>query len=328
MPIGARIIDFLKHFTVSEYPNHEVNVELKDPLPIDHIEERTTGHGVGIDISVIKDGQFIPSDGDPYYYDATGFIPSFATSTWLVWGAVQAWQIQHLGTLAARLSNTAVRVPVDFKVGADSEPAASAVADLESTTKGLLIPRMTTTQRDAISSPATGLIIYNTTTNQRNFYNGSAWVVVEDQGNKAQASGYPSLDGSSLVVQNPANATATPAASKIPIADGAGKLAAGWVQEVLAYADLTDDPVGTHEGEADPHTGYQKESEKGAASGYASLDGSTKVVEDPANATATPTASKIPIADGGGKLAAGWIQEVLAYADLTDDPIGTHEGES
>jgi hypothetical protein len=38
----------------------------------------------------------------------------------------------------------------------------------------------------------------------------------------------------------------------------------------------------------------------------ASLDGSSKVVQDPANATATPTASKIPIADGSGKLD-GWI---------------------
>ena len=46
---------------------------------------------------------------------------------------------------------------------------------------------------------------------------------------------------------------------------------------------------------------------KGAASGYASLDSSSKVVQDPANATATPTAGKIPIADGGGKFAAGWL---------------------
>jgi hypothetical protein len=37
------------------------------------------------------------------------------------------------------------------------------------------------------------------------------------------------------------------------------------------------DPVPTHEAASDPHTGYQKESEKGAASGYASLDGSTLV---------------------------------------------------
>lgn len=45
---------------------------------------------------------------------------------------------------------------------------------------------------------------------------------------KAAASGLASLDASSLVVQNPANATATPTASKIPIADGSGKLN-GWV---------------------------------------------------------------------------------------------------
>jgi hypothetical protein len=41
---------------------------------------------------------------------------------------------------------------------------------------------------------------------------------------------------------------------------------------------------------------------KAAASGLASLDGSSKVVQDPANATPTATASKIPIADGSGKL--------------------------
>lgn len=45
---------------------------------------------------------------------------------------------------------------------------------------------------------------------------------------KAVASGLASLDASSLVVQNPANATATPTASKIPIADESGKLN-GWV---------------------------------------------------------------------------------------------------
>jgi hypothetical protein len=45
---------------------------------------------------------------------------------------------------------------------------------------------------------------------------------------------------------------------------------------------------------------------KGAASGYASLNGSTLVVENPANATATPTASKIVMADGSGKID-GWV---------------------
>lgn len=41
----------------------------------------------------------------------------------------------------------------------------SSVLELESTTKGFLPPRLTSTQRDAISAPATGLVIYNTTAN-------------------------------------------------------------------------------------------------------------------------------------------------------------------
>lgn len=39
---------------------------------------------------------------------------------------------------------------------------ASALVEMESTTKGMLPPRMTTTQRSAIASPASGLIVYNT----------------------------------------------------------------------------------------------------------------------------------------------------------------------
>ena len=45
----------------------------------------------------------------------------------------------------------------------------------------------------------------------------------------------------------------------------------------------------------------------GVANGVASLDGSSKVVQDPANATATPTASKIPIAESSGRLNDGWL---------------------
>lgn len=39
---------------------------------------------------------------------------------------------------------------------------ASAVPDLKSTTKGLLIPRVTTAQRTAIASPAHGLMVFDT----------------------------------------------------------------------------------------------------------------------------------------------------------------------
>ncbi|MDP3723084.1 MAG: LamG domain-containing protein [Candidatus Omnitrophota bacterium] len=59
-----------------------------------------------------------------------------------------------------------------------TSPAATALLDLTSTTKGLLAPRMTTTQRDAITSPAAGLLLYNTTTNAYNVYNGTSWGAV------------------------------------------------------------------------------------------------------------------------------------------------------
>jgi hypothetical protein len=57
-------------------------------------------------------------------------------------------------------------------------PNASSLVELSSTTQGFLPPRMTTTQRDAISTPAEGLVIYNTTTQVLNFYNGTTWGAV------------------------------------------------------------------------------------------------------------------------------------------------------
>ena len=73
-----------------------------------------------------------------------------------------------------------------------------------------------------------------------------------------------------------------------------------------AYADTQD---AAHVSASDPHAQYQKESEKGISNGYASLNSSVKVVEDPANATSTPTASKIPIADSNGRLNS-WVYYV------------------
>ena len=58
-----------------------------------------------------------------------------------------------------------------------NQPDASAQLDISSTTKGFLPPRMTTTERNAISSPAAGLMIYNTTTNKLNVYT-TAWEAI------------------------------------------------------------------------------------------------------------------------------------------------------
>jgi hypothetical protein len=54
-------------------------------------------------------------------------------------------------------------------------PNASAILDVASTTQGFLPPRMTTTQKNAIASPATGLQVFDTTLNQMSYYNGTTW---------------------------------------------------------------------------------------------------------------------------------------------------------
>lgn len=58
-------------------------------------------------------------------------------------------------------------------------PNASSVIDMTSTTQGMLVPRMTKNQRDAIVLPATGLMIYQTnSTPGFYYYSGTAWTAV------------------------------------------------------------------------------------------------------------------------------------------------------
>lgn len=54
-------------------------------------------------------------------------------------------------------------------------PDASAMLDVSSTSAGMLIPRMTTAQRTAIATPATGLLVYDTTLGAFLYWDGVAW---------------------------------------------------------------------------------------------------------------------------------------------------------
>src|SRR6516162_8516497 len=79
-----------------------------------------------------------------------------------------------------------------------SLPSTSAMLDVKSTTKGFLIPRMTMVQRNAIASPATGLLIFQTDVVPGfYYYSGSGWI------NLSLASSVWSLSGNSGT--NPSN---------------------------------------------------------------------------------------------------------------------------
>jgi len=59
-----------------------------------------------------------------------------------------------------------------------SSPNASAILDAQSTTKGVRFPNMTTTQKNAVSSPAAGLVVFDTTLAKLCVYSGSAWQTI------------------------------------------------------------------------------------------------------------------------------------------------------
>ncbi|MEL7532550.1 MAG: tail fiber domain-containing protein [Bacteroidota bacterium] len=61
-------------------------------------------------------------------------------------------------------------------------PDQSSMFEVVSSSKGILISRLTTSQRDGISSPATSLLIYNTSTNQYEFFDGSNWQPLDSGG--------------------------------------------------------------------------------------------------------------------------------------------------
>jgi len=134
----------------------------------------TTGGNVGIG-----------ADNPSQKLEVAGSIKFTGTGSALTFpdGSVQ--------TTAATLTNavlnqTTLQNGASFNIGGNgyvggsmgigtTAPAASAALDVSSSTRGFLPPRLTKTQRDAIASPAAGLIIYNTTINKINTWNGTSW---------------------------------------------------------------------------------------------------------------------------------------------------------
>ena len=95
---------------------------------------------------------------------------SYATNNQLTFSTVAAFS----GTVTEcmRLSDSG-----NLGIGTTS-PDASAILDAQSTTKGVKMPNMTTTQKNAIVSPAAGLMVFDTTLAKLCVYSGSAWQTI------------------------------------------------------------------------------------------------------------------------------------------------------
>ena len=90
-----------------------------------------------------------------------GFFGNIASGT-------NRWNLYMAGTAANYLAGKLL-------IGSTTDVASASVA-ITSTTQGFLPPRMTTTQKNAIGTPAAGLMVYDTTLNQMSYYNGTTWI--------------------------------------------------------------------------------------------------------------------------------------------------------
>jgi hypothetical protein len=88
-------------------------------------------------------------------------------------GATGADFLFRQGGLTSMLINSSQQVGIGSGL---SSVNASAQLQVDSTTRGFLPPRMTTTQKLAIGTPAAGLMVYDTTLNQMSYYNGTTWI--------------------------------------------------------------------------------------------------------------------------------------------------------
>src|SRR6185503_8149840 len=79
-----------------------------------------------------------------------------------------------------------------------SAPDPTAMLDIKSNSKGLLIPRMTSAERTAIANPAPGLIVYDTDIDRFYFQSTSGWIEMSAGGSTS----YWSLNGTHIFKNN------------------------------------------------------------------------------------------------------------------------------
>lgn len=82
------------------------------------------------------------------------------------------------GVMQIYCDSGGTEIEKSLSVGIEAGTTAAALVEFLSTTQGYLGPRMTTTQKNAISTPVEGLEVYDTTLKKKCFYNGSAWETI------------------------------------------------------------------------------------------------------------------------------------------------------
>jgi hypothetical protein len=193
---GVGTTDFIRFYTGNNGANLAVNMTNSGNVQIGSFsaQGKLGVHGDAVNFSPSADNS---SNG----IGATILGQNVATATSaLARLYMTGWNSAHAGTLDLRsgsvvgstinMYNVAGTKTVYFNTDGDSyitsgnvgigtsSPNASAILDAQSTTKGVCFPNMTTTQKNAVSAPAAGLVVFDTTLAKLCVYSGSAWQTI------------------------------------------------------------------------------------------------------------------------------------------------------
>jgi hypothetical protein len=88
------------------------------------------------------------------------------------------WNFENGAAIFGTNNTERARIDSSGNFGIGTTANASAILDAQSTTKGVRFPNMTSTQKNAISSPAAGLVVFDTTLAKLCVYSGAAWQTI------------------------------------------------------------------------------------------------------------------------------------------------------